>query len=91
MDFNTQLQHLKKLNLPPDQFMVVSSGALSVRGIRESKDIDVIVTDSLWSELTKKYKVELNEWDVERINLDNDIEILNPTQSIFGNTKRCAL
>jgi hypothetical protein len=87
MNFQIQFENLKKLNLPIDQFVVVSSGALSIRGIRDSEDIDVLVTESLWNEVIKKYKIGVNSFGIENIELENDIEILNPTQSIFGNSK----
>lgn len=86
MNFQTQFENLKKLNLPIDQFVVVSSGALSVRGIRDSEDIDVIVTESFWDQLIKKHKAGVNKFGIENLELENDIEILNPAQSIFGNS-----
>ncbi len=85
MNFQTQFENLKKLNLPTDQFAVVSSGSLSVRGIRDSEDLDVIVTPKFLNELSKEYKVELNNWGIKTLCLENDIEILNPNQSIYGN------
>ncbi len=85
--FTLQLENLKALNLPPNEFIVVGSGSLAVRGIREAKDVDIVVTESLWNVMSKKYKVELNDWGVERLCLPHDIEILNPKQSIFGNSK----
>lgn len=87
MNFKTQFDNLKKLNLPTSDFVVVGSGPMSVRGIRESEDIDVIVTPSLWNEMSKKYKVGINSFGVEILNLENDIETLNPVQSLFGNSK----
>ena len=35
----------------------------------------------------KKYKVGINDWGIENLQLENDIEILNPAQSIFGNSE----
>jgi len=87
MKFQEKFESLKKLNLPPDQFIVVSSGALSIRGIRDSEDIDVIVTESLWNKMIKEYPVGVNSFGIQNLELENDIEILNPTQSIFGNSK----
>ncbi len=86
MNFKYHLDELKKLNLPEDEFVVVSSGALAVRRIREAKDLDVIVTEKLWNKLIQKYQVIL-QGDVERIQFDADIEILNPKQSLFGNSE----
>jgi len=87
MKITEQLANLRQLRLPEEEFVVVSSGALAIRGIRDAKDIDVIVTESLWTELAKKYEVTLNDWGVERLCLPHNIEILSPTQSIFGNSK----
>ena len=86
MSFQKQFEDLKKLNLPQNDFVVVGSGPMSVRGIRESKDIDVIVTQSLWDELTKNHTTGINSWGVQNIELEHDIEILHPTQSMFGNS-----
>lgn len=81
-----EIEQLKKLGLPIDEFVIVSSGALAIRGIREAKDLDVIVTNSLWNKLTAIYQTEV-ENGVERIKFDNsNIDILNPAQSIFGNS-----
>ena len=87
MNFKKQFENFKKLNLPPNQLVVVGSGALSIRGIRDSEDIDVVVTESLWSQLIKQYKVGINSFGVENLEIEDDIEILNPTQSIFGNSR----
>ena len=87
MEFQNQLNDLQKLNLSAGQYMVVGSGALSVRNIRESEDVDVIVTQELWNELSKKHSVSTNSWGIENIVLEKDIEILNPAQSIFGNSE----
>lgn len=85
-DFLTKLQVLKELNLPKEHFVVVSSGALAIRGLRQAKDLDVIVDELLWEKLSKKYEVKLNEWNVENLHINEDIEILNPAQSMYGNS-----
>lgn len=87
MNFQKQFENLKKLNLPTDQFVVVSSGALSIRGIRDSKDIDIIVTETLWDDMIKKHPTGINSFGIENIELENDIEILHPVQSLFGNSQ----
>lgn len=87
MNFKTKIKDLKKLNLPNDHFAVVGSGALSIRGIRDSRDVDVIVTESLWNEMIKKYKVVIISFGVEILELEDNIEIVNPSQSIYGNSK----
>ena len=87
MNIKSQIKNLKKLNLPTDQYVIVGSGALAIRGLREAKDLDVIVTQSLWDKMRKKYDVAPNSWGVECMVLPHDIETLNPQQSIFGNSK----
>jgi len=91
MNINKQLAELKSFDLPADEFVIVSSGALAIRGIREAKDLDLITTPSLWDQLVKHYPVSRNEFGVERIALNEGIEILNSNQSIFGNGKTIPL
>lgn len=83
MNLQERLKDLKALQLPASDFMIVSSGALAIRGIREARDLDVIVTQSLWDELAKRFPVVLVD-GTERIEVDNEIEILNPKDSAFG-------
>lgn len=68
------LEKLRKLNLPKDKFAVYGSGPLGVRGIREIKDLDLIVTSDLWKELVKKYPTK-DSGEKLRIDLGG-IEIL---------------
>lgn len=85
MNIQDKLIKLKELKLPFENYMVVSSGALAIRGIREAGDLDVIVTKELWNELSKKHKITINESGIERLEVDKDIEIINPDQSYFAN------
>ncbi len=55
MEFKKLLNELNALNLPIEKYAITSSGPLGVRGIRKSKDLDIIVTKELWSELASKY------------------------------------
>ena len=52
---------LKELNLPLGEYVLVGSGPLAARGIREANDLDIAVTPKLLKKLidSKKYqKVE---------------------------------
>ncbi len=49
---------LNKLKLPKNKFAIFGSGPLAIRGIRESKDIDIIVKKEVWDELARKYRIE---------------------------------
>ncbi len=51
------LDELKSLNLPKGKFAIFGSGPLSVRGLRENEDLDVLVTPDLWNELAEKYPI----------------------------------
>ena len=56
--FLEKLKPLKELNLPSHHYLIWGSGPLAIRGLRMARDIDLIVTKSLWNELTKKYVPE---------------------------------
>ena len=45
------IEEVKKLDLPLGQYAVIGSAIMSVKGIRPSKDIDLIVTPRLFAEL----------------------------------------
>ena len=51
-------EKLKQLNFPLGEYVIVGSGPLAARGIREASDIDIAVTPKLFKELinSKKYK-----------------------------------
>ncbi len=83
--FQILLNNLKALNLPPEEFVIVSSGSLAVRGIREAKDLDVVVTEKLWNELVKNYPI-IEKDGVQRIDCGNYIEILENRSSLFANS-----
>jgi len=74
------LSQLKKLRLPPDQFAIFGSGPLAVRGIRESKDLDIIAKKSLWDELAQQYPPLPEKPYCIRI---GDLEIFNQWQPWF--------
>lgn len=64
------------MRLPEDEFVIVSSGSLAVRGIRDARDLDICVSDKLWGELVKKYPVK-KKGGIEVIDTgEKDIEIL---------------
>ena len=65
--------------LPKDQFAIYGSGPLDVRGIRKARDIDLIVTEKLFKELSKKYPVKKSTFAKVKIVVDN-IEIFKEWQ-----------
>lgn len=45
---------LSALNLPPDQYIVVGSGILAARGIRETRDLDLVLSPELFQQYQQK-------------------------------------
>jgi len=52
---------LKELNLPLGEYVLVGSGPLAARGIREANDLDIAVTDKLWQKLLISGKYQKTE------------------------------
>jgi len=52
------VKEVKDLNLPFGEYTVMGSGVLSVHGIREHNDIDLLITPKLYEILTKDGWVE---------------------------------
>jgi len=56
--------------LPKDQYVIYGSSCLAIRGIRESNDLDLLVTPNIFKELLKKYplvdnkKIEINNIEI---------------------------
>jgi len=55
--FENFLKSVERLRLPKNQFAIFGSGPLSIRNLREANDIDLIVKEQLWDELSRKYSV----------------------------------
>ena len=56
-DMIKYLEELKLLNLPKGKFSIFGSGPLSVRGLRENEDLDILVTYDLWNKLAEQYPI----------------------------------
>ena len=75
--FNDLLTELDALKLPKNKYVIVGSGPLEVRGIRESQDLDILVNDDLWEKLSNKY---------ETLNKNGNLAIrISDTIEVFGN------
>lgn len=73
MNFDILLKELNKLELPIGEYAITSSGPLGIRGIRESNDLDVIVTKTQWKKLVTKYPVH-NQSKIAIGNIDLSYE-----------------
>lgn len=69
MDIVTKV---KELNLPHGQYVVFGSGPLAVHSIRETRDVDLLVTDKFYNRL-KEQGWEEREWDSGGTYLSKDI------------------
>ncbi|MFH1129170.1 MAG: hypothetical protein V1686_00320 [Patescibacteria group bacterium] len=52
--FKDLLEKLKKLNLPKGKFAIFGSGPMIVRGLKESGNIDLVVTRDVFEEFRDK-------------------------------------
>lgn len=57
------LERIRALALPADQFIVAGSGVMDVLGLRESRDIDLIVGSDLFTELRDRGWKRFTEHD----------------------------
>jgi len=67
------LEELKILYLPYEEYAVFGSGPLAIKGIRECKGLDIIVTPELWTDLSGRFKVSQNSsgmWLIKRKNIE---------------------
>ena len=63
---------LRQFNLPIDQYAITGSGPMGIRNLKTIGDIDIIVSEKLWSDLALKYGItEQNE--VRKIILSKDV------------------
>jgi len=69
-------KEIKKLDFPFGKYVIVGSGPMAARGIREVHDIDIVVTPDLFDKL-KKEGWEIKQWTYPgtegRIYLQNGI------------------
>ena len=63
--FSLFLEKLKNLNLPKGKFAIFGSGPIGVRNIRDTHDLDIIIT----KELFDKYK-NMQGWEVKNFERD---------------------
>ncbi len=49
------LDEFRKLNLPDGEYAIFGSTPLAIRGIREARDLDVVVKDNLYDKLKEMY------------------------------------
>ncbi|MEK9156944.1 MAG: zinc ABC transporter substrate-binding protein [Patescibacteria group bacterium] len=72
------VEEVKKLALPAGSYIVVGGGCLAVRGLRETKDVDIVVTPTVFEMLISQGwsldSVYEQKWHRRRLKC-GDIEI----------------
>ncbi len=69
------LIELETLNLPIGEYVITSSAVMAARDIRDCSDLDLVVTETLFNELSKQYDVIENS-GFSKIVLSENIEAL---------------
>lgn len=59
-------EEIEKLNFPNDEFIIVGSGIMAVKGIRDTNDLDIVVSPELF-EKCKNDGWEIQSWTKEGI------------------------
>ena len=89
--FLDQLKNLNKLDLPKNQYLIWGSGPMAIRNIRQSNDIDLIVSKNLWDQLIDIYPVASKQmirignieiWN-DCLNLTDKIDAMISNPDIF--------
>jgi hypothetical protein len=70
----------RTLNLPTSEYAIVSSGPLAIRGIKKTRDVDVIVSEKLWNELSTKHTVV--KGNKENTKENKKVDVIKPKEDI---------
>lgn len=54
MNFLNYLEEVRKMNLPLGKYAILGSGPLAIREIRDTKDVDLIVTPDIYAYYKKQ-------------------------------------
>ncbi|MBR9675575.1 hypothetical protein GOV05_01045 [Candidatus Woesearchaeota archaeon] len=57
------LKEIKKLGLPSNSFAIHGSGPLTIRGLKETNDVDIIARKELFEKLSKKHGLKTGSTD----------------------------
>lgn len=70
-----KFEELKNINLPAGNFAVFGSGPMCVRGLRECRDLDVVVTEKVFNEYLRNSDWELKERNNSKYLKNKNFEI----------------
>ena len=61
MNKDELIEYIESLNLPTEEYYILSSGCLVLQGIRDvAGDLDICVSPKLGKELLRKYNIDEN-------------------------------
>ncbi len=72
----SMLEELDSLSLPVNEYIIAGSGPMGIRGIRDIKDLDLVVSDELWKRLAGKYETVDGDLGTKKIIISDMIEVL---------------
>ena len=75
--FTENLKKLDALGLDPEEYLITGGSVLAAHGLRDSKDIDILVSERLWTELLQKYGDTLKEFPMCKSMFADTIEIMS--------------
>ncbi|NGX58181.1 MAG: hypothetical protein K940chlam3_01086, partial [Chlamydiae bacterium] len=89
-----KFEEVKKLNLPLGQYLIIGSGSLGIRNLREIGDIDILVDEDLWQQLSNKFEV-IEEKEIKKIVIPGDLieifgEVSFGTKELYSVSERIA-
>jgi hypothetical protein len=69
-NFKNHLKNLKELQFPIGKYAIFGSGPMSVRGLRDSRDLDLIVSGDIFSRLKGSGEWKYKTFDREVRNIE---------------------
>lgn len=69
-------EELDALEFPLGQYVIVGSGPLGIRNIREIRDLDIVVSNEFWKKLSEKHKIVDGDPGTKKMYISKSIEVL---------------
>ncbi len=70
-------EKVKTIGLPSGGYAIFGSGPMAIRGLRDCRDIDLIVTDEVFEEYKNSSGWELKEIKGKELLANNGVEMMN--------------
>lgn len=79
------IAYIESLNLPTEEFYILSSGCLVLYGLRDvAGDLDLCVTPKLGEELIKRYNLtDKDKWGNNFYHVDDKLEFIINDELVF--------